>query len=181
MRMSVFENRKLSETVSFQFFFFLQRAMACVWLVGETDNQVRVLVDRRPVQVKCLADVHAAFARGGFVLHGSTGYILQSEDITAEVNPEASLEQAELKDMLADGLWLLYRVGSVVDTSDRRVRQLVDVCLSTGSSVDAAQHQLQALAGIPIGHSRVERMWRETLILSAGGKATPPDQVIFIS
>ncbi len=63
-----------------------------MWLVGEYNNGIRVLVDRVPVRVGCFGDVEAAFKRCGFLVRGTTRFALKESDITSEVNPEARVE-----------------------------------------------------------------------------------------
>ncbi len=85
--------------------------------------------------------------------------MLNNRDIRADINVDACIEACNIKDLFMDNLWLLYRVKRAEDdsVSDRRVRHLVDTCLANGCSVCSVEVLLKELAGLAVGHSRVER------------------------
>ncbi len=142
--------------------------MVLVWLVGEHGCSGRFLADRSLVEVKNAEYIKSAFAREGWELESTTGYVLRGGHIFAEVDPDVSVEveESEIQLILQDGLMVLYRVrGPAVETiSDQRFRHLVDVCLAQGCAVDAVSPLLKEL-NVSAGYTVIERVWHEVLIL----------------
>jgi hypothetical protein len=136
-------------------------------LVGEEKNGFRFLVDRRPLDISSYKDIETAFKRCQYQPEGTTGYALEGADITAEVNPAACIEARELKTFIKSDWMILYRVVRVAEVSPSppRMRELVDICLAEGQSVNSVSPTCRGLAGVIFGHSVIERLWRETLIL----------------
>jgi hypothetical protein len=66
--------------------------MVLIWLVGQDDKGSRILVNKDPVRVSCLADVASAFQQRGWALTGTTGYVLKEGDIRAGVDVSACVE-----------------------------------------------------------------------------------------
>jgi hypothetical protein len=141
--------------------------MVLLWLVGEHGCGGRFLADPSLVEVKNAEDIRSAFAREGWELESTTGYVLRGRHIFAEVDPDISVEESEIQRILRDDLMVLYRVrGAAVKTvSDQRLRHLVDVCLAQGCAVDAVSPLLKELADVSAGHTVIERVWHEALIL----------------
>lgn len=141
-----------------------------VWLVGEDGQGLRTLVTKGPVPVRNLQDVEKVFASFGFHLEGGTGYALPDCRITStpvtvgqgvieggDYGKRPELQDAEFM--------VLYLVKRAPEQPSRPLRRLVDSCLGNGTSVSSVQRIVRDLCGVEFGHSKLERLWREALIL----------------
>jgi len=145
--------------------------MGCwVWLVGEPQSGAmdsRFLLKREKVYVECLADVSTAFRRKSWALEGTQGFVLRGNLIYADIPDDSDIiiEEGEIHHALSDGLMLLYRVSRNAPADDASVRRMVDDCLYYGASLESIPGLLKCLAGVHVGHTKVERNWREALLL----------------
>ncbi len=107
--------------------------MVAVFLVGEDAAGQRIIpcdpgvlascffsfLCVKPVTVNTIDDVAAAFV--GWKLKRTSGYLLQGEQVTANINHKYRVEPVKLCKMLKNGMWVLYLVLRHTDESNRRV------------------------------------------------------------
>jgi hypothetical protein len=141
-----------------------------VWLVGEDDRGVRMLVTKKPVLVTGLRDVETTFRQFGYELAGGTGYALPecritSSPVTEGMGVIAGGDYAKREELQDAELMVMYLVSAGSVITDERLRRPVNSCLANGTSVSAVQRIVKDLCEVEFGYCRLERLWREALIL----------------
>lgn len=141
--------------------------MVVVLLCAELEDGSRTLLERKGTWVDGFEAVERALGRFSLDLVLRKAFLLES--MHREVDEKVVLTGSDLNDeTLLEGKIILVLATPAVHlprTTDAQQRQYVDECLSNRVSVSAVPEMLRKLGAASIGHHKVERHWREGLIL----------------